>query len=509
MNRRLLLKLLAATSLNPVARPASATSNYQILDLDCAKLVAHIREGTVCAEEVCAAYLKQHERRQSLNVITSIDPASVLSRAREIDRARASGKALPALAGLPILIKDNIDVVGLPTSAGTPALRKYFPRRSSPVVERLLLQGAVVLGKANMHELALGVSCTNPTFGPVRNPYNPQLIPGGSSGGSAAAVAARVAPAALGTDTGGSVRIPAALCGTVGFRPSTHPRQLYSQEGVVPFAADLDTIGPMGRCVEDVALLHATIVGNVPARAGSLEHARLGVPGPGYWEDLDPEVERVARAVLDRLRERGAELVQVDMSGIKDAAMKIAATLQSRMTSEVEQYLRTHVPSLSMQELIEHIGSADLRAALKSARTVTSEARLLHAKGPGRASVRAAYLEVFREHGIRAVVFPTVVLPAPPIGRAGNDLHEMIEFNGRTIAQVQTVVRNTIPTAVFGAPALTLPAGLTGEGLPVGVEFDGLPGDDTALLALGMAAESVIGRVAPPKYMNVLSTANS
>jgi mandelamide amidase len=508
MDRRSMLKLLAAASLGNFSRHASARARDNLLELDCTNLVAQIREGGLRAEVVCAAFLQQYERQRSLNVITSIDPSKVLSRARGVDRARDLGKPLPALAGLPILVKDNIDVAGVPTSAGTPALARNFPRRSSPVIERLLQQGAIVMGKANMHELALGVTCTNPTFGPVRNPYSPELIPGGSSGGSAAAIAARIVPAALGTDTGGSVRIPAAFCGTVGFRPSIYPRQLYSQEGVVPFSADLDTIGPMGRCVQDVALLHAVIVGDVPVRAASLENARLGVPRIGCWEDLDPEVERVAQAALERLRHEGVELVEIDLHEIMAAATKLAYTIQSRMLTELEQYLRKQAPPLALRELIEQIASSDLRAALMAPVTAIPEARLVLAKGSGRDAVRAAYGEVFRQHGIRAVVYPTVALPAPRIGKAGNDLHEMIELNGRIVAEVPAIVRNTVPTAVFGAPAISLPAGLTNKGLPVGLEFEGLPQADNGLLALCMAAEAAIGRIAPPQYADLRSTAN-
>lgn len=510
MQRRLVLKMLAATSLSEFAISASASARDRILELDCTDLLARIRDGSLRAEKVCAKFLQQYERQRSLNVVTWIDPSNVLSRARSVDQARARGARLPVLAGLPILVKDCIDTVGFPTSAGTPALRRHFPRRNAPVVERLVQQGAIVMGKANMHELASGVGVTssNPAFGFVRNPYNPDLIPGGSSGGSAAAIAARVVPAALGTDTGGSVRIPSAFCGTVGLRPSGQPKMLYSQRGFLPFAGNLDTIGPMGRCVADVALLHATIVGQQPVRPRHLEKLRIGVPRQPYWDDLDSEVERVAEDALTRLRDRGAVLVDIDLRKIKDAALQIFGTLCSTMPEDLQNFLRTEAPSVSLDDLTKQIASRDVRALLEYMQRQGSSEKLADARGARRAAIGAAYNAIFREHGIQAVVFPTVVLPPPPIRTAGDDLDEMIELNGRKVA-MHELARNTVIAPALGAPALSLSAGLTRSGLPVGLEFDGLPGNDSALLGLGMAAEAAIGRAPAPRILVQPSMANS
>lgn len=503
MNRRRVLKMLAASSLS---NPASATGvEDQILELDCTDLLARMRDGSVRAEQVCARFLAQYERHRALNPITWIDPSSVLARARQVDRARAQGARLPALAGLPILVKDNIDTVGHPTSAGTAALKQNFPLRDAPVVERLVRHGAIVLGKANMHELALGPTSSNPTFGFVRNPYQPDLVPGGSSGGCAAAIAARIVPAALGTDTGGSVRIPAAFCGIVGFRPSTYPRKLYSQQGVVPVVCDLDTIGPMGRCVADVALLHRSIVDRRPAPLRSVEELRIGVPKRAYWDDLDPEVERVARAALARLRDRGATLVEIDLREIKDAASELSSTLSSVAIMDLENFLRKQVPSVSLRDLTQRIASRDVRAiveklhsAAKHSGTGTSP-ELLNARGVKREAICVAYRAAFRLHDIQAVVFPTEVLLPPPIRSTGDDPNQTIEFNGRQ-ESLLTLFRNTAPAAALGAPALSLPAGLTRDGLPVGLELDGLPADDDRLLALGTAVEAAIGRVPAPLH---------
>jgi Asp-tRNA(Asn)/Glu-tRNA(Gln) amidotransferase A subunit family amidase len=500
--------MLAAASVSEFAVSTAATAEDQILELGCADLIERIRDGSLRAEEVCERFVQQYQRQRSLNAVSWIDPSRVLSRAREVDQSRDKGARLPALAGLPILVKDNIDTVGWPTSAGTAPLKQYFPRANAPVVERLLQQGAIVMGKANMHELAIGVTSSNPTFGFVRNPYSPDLIPGGSSGGSAAAIAARIVPAALGTDTAGSVRIPAAFCGVVGFRPSVYPRKLYSQQGVVPAALDLDTIGPMGRSVADVALLHATIVGRPAMSPGSLEGTRIGVPRLAYWDDLDPEVERVAQAALTRLRDRGAMLVEIDLREVKDAAARIFNVLVSTVGADLEGFLRAQMPSVSLHDLTEQIVSRDVRAAVEKVAAGPAP-DLLNARGVGRDAICAAYRAVFQQHGIQAVVFPTEVLPPPPIRVGGDDLGAKIDLNGRVVSKSAAISRNTVPAAALGAPALSVPAGLTCSGLPVALEFDGLFGNDSALLALGMAAETAIGRVPPPPQAVRRSLENS
>lgn len=503
MNRRLVLKMLAATSLGDFAVSATAGSEDQILELDCTDLLARIRDGSLRAEQLCASFLQQYECQRSLNVVTWIDPANVLSRARDVDRARDKDIRAPALAGLPILVKDNIDTVGFPTSAGTSFLGHHFPRRNALVVERLLEQGAIVMGKANMHELAMGPTSSNPTFGFVRNPYGPDFIPGGSSGGSAAAIAARIVPAALGTDTAGSVRIPAAYCGIVGFRPSTYPRKLYSQQGVVPLTLDFDTIGPMGRSVADVAMLHATIVDRPLVRPGCLKNVRIGVPRLAYWDDLDSEVERVVRAALTRLRDQGAVLVEIDLREVNDVAWQIMLALISREEkTDLENYLCTQEPSISLRDLAEQIASRDVRAAVgKKGDGRRPNPDPVRGGGDGRDALRAAYRAVFREHGIQGVIFPTQVLPPLPIRASGDDPDEMIEFNGRMVSKALTIFRNTVPSVVLGAPALSLPAGLTSNGLPVGVELDGLPGNDSDLLALGQTVEAAIGRLPAPRHV--------
>ena len=259
----------------------------RLLELSAVEAVALLRSGELSAECYAEVLIAQCHRHADLNAFIHFDAQRTLEAARDADRTRGAAPAGP-LHGLPVVIKDNIDVAGLPTTAGTPALRANRPRASAPVAEALFRAGALLLGKTNMHELADGITSNNAAFGAVRNPYAPTMIPGGSSGGTAAAVAARMCPAGLGTDTGGSVRIPAALCGIVGLRPSAGR---YPGAGIVPISHTRDTAGPIARGVADVALIDSVITQTqAPVPVPALKGVRIGVPRIPFYEDLDPEL---------------------------------------------------------------------------------------------------------------------------------------------------------------------------------------------------------------------------
>jgi len=221
---------------------------------------------------------------------------------------------LGPLHGAPIVLKDNMDTAAMPTTGGTPALKDHRPSANAPIAQALIDAGAIVFGKANLHELAQGITNNNRAFGPARNPYDPDKIPGGSSGGCAVAVSARLAPAAMGTDTGGSVRIPAALCGIVGFRPTMGR---YPQQGVIPISHTRDTAGPMTRSVADAVLLDRVITGSMqeilPARLRGL---RLGVPRAHFYENIDPAVNDAMDSALRRFRDYGIDLIEADLPGV-------------------------------------------------------------------------------------------------------------------------------------------------------------------------------------------------
>jgi mandelamide amidase len=261
--------------------------------------VSKLKRGEIRAAEYIEALLQRCGRHRELNAFIYQDFETIREAARHADEILDSGIALGPLHGAPIILKDNIDTATMPTTGGTPALKDHRPSRNAPIAQALINAGAIIFGKANLHELAQGITNNNRTFGPARNPYDPDRIPGGSSGGCGVAVGARLAPAAIGTDTGGLVRIPAALCGIIGFRPTIGR---YPQGGIIPISHTRDTAGPMTRSVADVVLIDKVITGSMeeilPARLRGL---RLGVPRAYFYENTDPAVADVMESALTRL----------------------------------------------------------------------------------------------------------------------------------------------------------------------------------------------------------------
>ena len=248
----------------------------ELTELSAGDAAARIRPGTLRSEDLVRALVDMAERRRDLNAFITFDRERALAAARKADGLAARKSFAGPLHGVPIVVKDNIHVAGLPSSAGTPGLRSFVPARNAPVAEKLIRAGAIVLGKTNLHELAFGITSNNAAFGPARNAYDPTRIAGGSSGGTGNAIAARMAPAGLGSDTGGSVRIPAALNGISGLRPTLGR---YSQEGITPIAHTRDTAGPMAREVADLVLLDTIITGaRDKVAAAPLRGLRVGVP---------------------------------------------------------------------------------------------------------------------------------------------------------------------------------------------------------------------------------------
>src|SRR6516162_5450336 len=265
IDRRTVLKFAAGVSASAVAPHTSVSApvlanDNEIVALSARAAADYIKRGELSAERYAQVLLGQYKAHTNLNTVTYLDEMRLAEDAREIDRARARGVQLGPLAGLPIMLKDNINTVGFPTTAGTRFLKGYRPKANAPLADLLFKQGAILFAKSNMHELALGSTSANPNFGYVKNPYDLSRIPGGSSGGTAAAVAARIVPAGLGSDTTGSVRMPSHFCGIAGLRPSNpKTNKPYPVEGIVPLQLEFDVAGPMARNIADVALIHVAI----------------------------------------------------------------------------------------------------------------------------------------------------------------------------------------------------------------------------------------------------------
>lgn len=425
---------------------------------------------------------------------------AALQRARETEELNAfvtlAGTPRPSttggpLDGVPIAVKDSIHVAGFPCTGGTPALRDWRPAADAPVVHALRAAGAVVVGKTGMHELSAGITSNNLAYGAVRNPHDPRLIAGGSSGGSAAAVAAGVVPVALGADTAGSVRIPAALCGCVGFRPTTGR---YPGEGVIPLSTTRDTVGPITSTVAGAALVDEVITGERTAPV-ELAGRRLGVPRAYFYDDLDPETAAVVDVALGLLSDAGAELVETRVAGLEELTgpHSLALTFHE-WPRDLAAHLALHDCPVTIDEVVDAMAGPVERGWL--AEQLRGEpvpaAHHVEIVERVRPALVARYAECLRRDRLDALVLPTTPLPARPVGHDDD-----VELNGRRVGTLGAYLRNTDPTAFAGLPSISVPAGCTASGLPVGLSFDGLPGADTSLLALAAAFEQLVGPMPP------------
>ena len=463
-------------------------------ELGVRKAAQAIRTGDLTAEALVEALLVRCAAASQLNAFISLEPDRVRVAARRADQQRERGDRLGPLHGVPLVLKDNIDTADFPTTAGTPGLAGHRPKRNAPIVQQLLDAGALVLGKANLQELAYGPTSNNAAFGPVRNPYDPTRIPGGSSGGTAAAVAARLAPAGLGTDTAGSVRVPAALCGITSFRPS--PLR-WSQAGIVPISHSRDTAGPMARDVGDCVLLDGIVTGGASEVApADLEGLRLGVPRGHFWENLDAELGEILEAALVRLSEAGVVLVEGDVADVAalDAAAGFPIALYE-MVTDLERYLAEHATGLDFARLVAQVKSPAVKDALAGllGSGAVSEAAYREALGRHRPALQETYRRYFREHGVAAVVFPTTPLPATKVGE-----DDTVMLNGVPAPTFGSFIRNLCPGSAAGIPGLSLPAGMTKAGLPVGIAVDGPENSDHQVLAIGLALETLLPRLPAP-----------
>lgn len=481
---------------------AQAMSDQEILHLGAGEAAAQIAEGELSSERLTGVLLERLKANRHLNAFIAVNDEAALRQARQADEQVAAGGDLPPLHGVPVVLKDNIDVAGLPNTAGTPALAEHVPEHSAPVAQALTDAGAIVLGKTNMHELAFGITSQNFEYGAARNPYNALTFPGGSSGGTAVAVAALMAPVGLGTDTGGSVRIPSALTGLYGFRPSVGR---YEQDGITPISHTRDTAGPIARDMADVVLLDGVLAGTamreVPA---SLDGLRLGVPRGYFYENLDPGTRALMDAALKQLDEAGVTLVEADLEGIGELNHKVSfPVVLYEVLRTLPEYLEGTSPAVSLQDVIENTASPDVAGALGSAigedmkvgteDDAISEETYRQAVDEFRPQLQGLYRDYFEQHDVEAVIFPATPLPA----RLIEGSVESVMLNGEAVSTFPTYIRNTDPGSNAGIPGLTVPVGVTPEGLPVALELDGRAGSDRRLLAIGLALESVLGH--PPR----------
>jgi len=439
--------------------------------------------------ELTTSALGRIERlNPKLNAFITITAEQALGRARQADRELAAGRDRGPLHGIPIAHKDLIATRGVRTTAGSKLYQDYVPAGDATVVEKLDAAGAVSLGKLNLHELAFGITSANPHFGAVHNPWNTGHIPGGSSGGSGAAVAAGIVYAAMGSDTGGSIRVPAAFCGTVGLKP-TYGR--VSRHGVFPLAYSLDQMGPLTRTVRDAAIVLNAIAGHDPRDPASSRHPavdyvpdegcnirglRLGLPENFFFERLDSDVESAVRGAIARAASLGAEIRPVTVPDV--AALNVVA----RIVLMVEA-AATLEPHLENRDLF----GADVLALL-------DQGRLL----PAVDYVNAQRLRRRMQHAFAALwsavdglLVPTAPITAPPIGQS------TIRLKGSEEDVRLATTRLVRGINALGWPALSIPCGLSGSGLPIGLQIVGPPFAEALVLRIGAALEDGGVRIPP------------
>jgi len=433
---------------------------------------------------------------ETLNAFLEIDREGALRRAEEIEKSGNVG----ALAGIPIAVKDNICVKGLQASCGSKILGDYHPPYNATIIERLTNAGAVIIGKTNCDEFAMGSSNENSAFGPVRNPWDTTRVSGGSSGGSAASVAAGIVPVALGSDTGGSVRQPASLCGVVGIKP-TYGRN--SRYGLVAFASSLDQIGVFAREVEDVARVLGVIAGRDPhdatsadvpvpdytaALTGELQGARLGFPRALFGKGLDEEVKTSVEAVIDVYRGLGVEIVDVELphAGYAIAVYYIIATAEA--SSNLARYdgvrygfRAEETPELrQMYRKTRQEGfGAEVKRRIMLGTYVLSagyyDAYYRKAQQV-RTLIKNDFLDAFKR--CDAIITPTSPTPAFPIGEKVDDPLAMY------LNDIYTVTAN-----LAGVPGISVPCGLSSERLPIGFQLLGPYWSEPVLLKLAHGYE--------------------
>lgn len=341
------------------------------------------------------------------------------------------------------------------------------------------------MGKANLHELSLGFTSTNPHFGAVRNPYNAEHVPGGSSGGSAAAVAARMAPLAIAEDTGGSIRVPASWCGICGLRP-TYAR--YPDAGIMPLTEDkFDQVGAVARSVEDLLLFDSAVTGDTAAvTPAAVKGARIGIPNQ-LVTNLEPDVERTFAAAIQRLEAEGATVVRLDMPEVARVIEIAGAIIQFERVPAITGFLVAEGTGVTYEQLMAAAGE-DIKAMAPQPPRAAYEAAL-----QARAVFQDAVRKRFAEHDVVALAYPTTFDDAPKIGDT-----DAVVWQGQPVPRVVAIGRSTFFAPCGGHPGLVLPAGLGTNGLPVGIEFDTLPGTDRQLLSLGLTIEKVLGAIPAP-----------
>ena len=469
-----------------------------------AQIAADVRSGASSARAELELSLEAIARRnEELNVFLHVDDAGARAAAAAIDEKRSRGEALGPLAGVPIALKDNLCQVGVPTTCSSRILEGWRPPYNATVVDRLLAAGAVPVGKTNLDEFAMGSSTENSAFGPTRNPLDPSRVPGGSSGGSAAAVAAGMTSISLGSDTGGSIRQPAALCGLVGVKPTYG---MVSRYGLIAFASSLDQIGPFAHSVADAALVLEVVAGHDPRDSTSLPepapalvaHVNDGVAGKKVGlvrelvEGADESVVAAVHAAADALSDAGAEIVELS---IPELALTLSAYYLIAPAEASSNLARFDGVRYGLR-----VDAEDVTAMMEATRTAGFGAEVKRRIMLGTYALSAGYYDAYYGQALKV---RTLTIQAFDAAYERVDLllgattpGVAFAFGAKT-ADPMTMYLNdvfTIPPNLAGHPALSVPFGTGEAGLPIGVQLLGPGRSEAQLFAAARVLEIADGR---------------
>ena len=489
-------------ALLPAGAPYVYAQGFEVAEASIADEQKAMSEGRVTSKALVQAYLNRIEafdrRGPRLNALITVNP-NALREAEALDRERVTKGPRGPLHGIPVIVKDNYGTMDMQTTAGTMALLGFVPSKDAFQVRKLREAGVVIVGKSNLHELASGITTVGSAFGQTLNPYDPSRNPGGSSGGTAAAIAASFAAAGMGSDTCGSIRIPASVNNLVGLRPT---KGLSSISGIVPLSVTQDVGGPLARSVADLAVMLDATIGEDAAdaathltqgqsrpkfmsvlQAGGLKGARIGILEPLFGDASDdPEVIRIVRAAIDEFQKEGAIAVTVPMPDL-NAALGGSSVINAEFKEDLANYLATNgnPPVHSLEEIVNgglfHASlETTFRTRLTSKGRDSREYRIALSK---RAAIQESILKLMEDEKLDALVYPTMRRKPARIN----------EPQGGSNCQL---------SASTGFPAISIPAGFTADGLPVGVELLGRAFDDAKLVSYAYGYEQAQHRRRAP-----------
>jgi len=441
-----------------------------------------VRKREISPVEIIRATLRRIEQYDGeLKAFITVLPDEASKDAEEAEASIVKGGYIGPLHGIPIGLKDIIYTKGIRTTCGSKILADFFPREDATVVTRLQRAGAIIVGKLNCHEFAFGATSVNSHYGTPKNPWNPRCIPGGSSGGSAVGVAASLCLGALGTDTGGSIRIPSSLCGIVGLKP-TYGR--VSTYGVYPLSWSLDHVGPMTKTVKDAAILLQSLAGHDLRDANSSSHPvpdylsiredvrglRAGVPSDFYFENCDPEVRGSVMKALEALKDAGVLIQEVFIPHLKHATTAGLVILLAEAASKHEVYLKG-----SQSEAY----GKDVKRLLKTGTFVTATQYIKAQRV--RSVIREEFLKAFEV--VDVLITPGLPVVAPEM------VEDSVTISGKRETVRSALTRLMRPYNLTGIPAIVMPCGFSQSGLPAALQIAGRPFEESTILALAQAYE--------------------